>query len=75
MEGRLQDRWNPKGSLALSAYTCVQYVEGRRDIESAADILRLLGKREQVSHAMDKKRLSLKMVEAMVGGGYVGGED
>lgn len=75
MEGRLHDRWNPKGSLALSAYACVQYVEGRRDMESAADILRLLSKREQVSNAMDKNRLSLKMVEAMRGGGYVGGED
>ncbi|KFK40444.1 hypothetical protein AALP_AA3G373900 [Arabis alpina] len=72
-EGMLHNRWSPKGSLALSAYTCVQYAEGRRDIESAADILRQLSKREQVSHAMDKNRLGLKMVEAMVGGGYVGG--
>lgn len=53
----------------------MQYVEGRRDMESAADILRLLSKREQVSYAMDKNRLSLKMVEAMIGGGYVGGDD
>ncbi|XP_010467778.1 PREDICTED: pentatricopeptide repeat-containing protein At2g20710, mitochondrial isoform X2 [Camelina sativa] len=75
MEGRLHDRWNPKSSMALSAYACVQYVEGRRDIESTADILRLLNKREQVLHAMDKDRLSLKMVEAIRGGGYVGGED
>ncbi|EFH62558.1 hypothetical protein ARALYDRAFT_319921 [Arabidopsis lyrata subsp. lyrata] len=75
MEGRLHDRWNPKSSMALSAYACVQYVEGRRDMESTADILRLLNKREQVLHAMDKDRLSLKMVEAMRGGGYVGGDD
>jgi len=75
MEGRLHDRWNPKNSMALSAFACVQYVEGRRDMESTADILRLLNKREQVSHAMDKNRLSLKMVEAMRGGGYVGGDD
>jgi pentatricopeptide repeat protein len=75
MEGRLHDRWNPKNSMALSAFACVQYVEGRRDMESTADILRLLNKREQVSHAMDKNRLSQKMVEAMRGGGYVGGDD
>ncbi|EOA30473.1 hypothetical protein CARUB_v10013598mg [Capsella rubella] len=75
LEGRLHDSWNPKSSMALSAYACVQYVEGRRDIDSTADILRLLNKREQVLHAMDKNRLSLKMVEAMRGGGYVGGED
>ncbi|CAA7014010.1 unnamed protein product [Microthlaspi erraticum] len=73
MEGRLNNRWNPKGCLALSAYACAQYVEGRRDIESAANILRLLSKEEQVSYVMDKRRLSLKMVEAMRGGGYVGG--
>ncbi|XP_024016070.1 pentatricopeptide repeat-containing protein At2g20710, mitochondrial isoform X2 [Eutrema salsugineum] len=75
MEGRLPNRWNPKSSMALSAYACVQYVEGRRDMESAADILRLLSKQEQVSRAMDKGRLSLKMVEAMRGGGYIGGHD
>ncbi|KAL1219387.1 Pentatricopeptide repeat-containing protein [Cardamine amara subsp. amara] len=75
MEGRLHDHWDPKSSMALSAYTCVQYVEGRRDMESAADILRLLNKQGQVMHAMDKDRLSLKMVETMRGGGYIGGED
>ncbi|KAL1219386.1 Pentatricopeptide repeat-containing protein [Cardamine amara subsp. amara] len=75
LEGRLHDRWNPKSSLALSAYACVQYVEGRRDMESAADILRLLNKQDQVLHVMDKDRLSLKIVEAMRGGGYIGGED
>ncbi|CAH2051126.1 unnamed protein product [Thlaspi arvense] len=76
MKGRLQDRWDPKGSsMALSAYACVQYVEGRRDMESTADVLRLLSKEEQVSHVMDKGRLSLKMLEAMRGGGYVGGTE
>ncbi|CAH8343067.1 unnamed protein product [Eruca vesicaria subsp. sativa] len=74
LEGRLHERWNPKTSMTLSAYACVQYVEGRRDMESAAEILKLLNKQEQVSRAMDKDRLCLKMVEAMRGGGYVGGE-
>lgn len=73
--GRLHERWNPKTSMTLSAYACVQYVEGRRDMQSAAEILKLLNKQEQVSRAMDKDRLCLKMVEAMRGGGYVGGED
>ncbi|KAJ0242726.1 hypothetical protein HA466_0206540 [Hirschfeldia incana] len=72
---RLHECWNPKISMTLSAYACVQYVEGRRDMESAAEILKLLNKQEQVSRAMDKDRLCLKMVEAMRGGGYVGGAD
>ncbi|CAN8270974.1 unnamed protein product [Cochlearia groenlandica] len=73
MKGRLRERWNPKGSMALCAYACVQYVEGRRDAESAANILRLLDKQEQLLRATDKERLSMKIVEAMRGGGYVGG--
>ncbi|RID52565.1 hypothetical protein BRARA_G00019 [Brassica rapa] len=75
LEGRLHERWNPKTTMTLSAYACVQYVEGRRDMESAAEILKLLNKQELVSRAMDKDRLCLKMVEAMRGGGYVGGQD
>ncbi|KAG2323650.1 hypothetical protein Bca4012_059119 [Brassica carinata] len=75
LEGRLHERWNPKTGMTLSAYACVQYVEGQRDMESAAEILKLLNKQEQVSRAMDKDRLCLKMVEAMRGGGYVGGAD
>ncbi|KAF8054663.1 hypothetical protein N665_1321s0009 [Sinapis alba] len=75
LEGRLHDRWNPKTTMTLSAYTCVQYVEDRRDMESAAEILKLLNKQGQVSRAMDKDRLCLKMVEAMRGGGYIGGQD
>jgi len=64
--------WDPKKNLALSAYACVQYVEGQRDIESTVDVLRLLGKREPQDAIMDEDRLSKKMVEAMRGGGYVG---
>ncbi|XP_010507365.1 PREDICTED: uncharacterized protein LOC104783975 [Camelina sativa] len=70
-----QNGWDPNNNLALSAYACVQYVEGRTDIESAVDVLRLLGKREPqgtIKPIMDKDQLSRKMVEAMRGGGYVG---
>ncbi|XP_010431207.1 PREDICTED: uncharacterized protein LOC104715504 [Camelina sativa] len=70
-----QNGWDPKNNLALSAYACVQYVEGRTDIESAVDVLRLLGKREPqdaIKPIMDKDQLGRKMVEAMRGGGYVG---
>ncbi|XP_010431206.1 PREDICTED: pentatricopeptide repeat-containing protein At2g20710, mitochondrial-like [Camelina sativa] len=70
-----QNGWDPNKNLALSAYACVQYVEGRTDIESAVDVLRLLGKREPqdaIKPIMDKDQLGRKMVEAMRGGGYVG---
>ncbi|XP_024013587.1 uncharacterized protein LOC112087810 [Eutrema salsugineum] len=50
----------------------MEYVEGTIDIESAADVLRLLGKQEP-QHVMDSNRLSQKMVEAMRGGAYFGG--
>ncbi|KFK34283.1 hypothetical protein AALP_AA5G125100 [Arabis alpina] len=68
-----QNGWNPKKNLALAAYASAQYVEGRRDIESAVDVLRLLGTQDPQDGNND--RLSRKMVEAMIGGGYFGEQE
>ncbi|CAN8268200.1 unnamed protein product [Cochlearia groenlandica] len=65
-----------KKNLVLSAYACVQYIDGRRDIESVANVMRLLKNQEGDNIGMDTSdRLSLKLVETIRGGGaYIGSD-